>query len=84
MYSIGYLLTDDVGYGEGQRRIDWIMDNRYKRGCSNATYMEKYDGNVAVGDLLTEDPREAALSVLVLKIMFFMTRRICCTNELAV
>ena len=25
--------------------------------------MEKYDGNIAVGDLFTEDPREAALSV---------------------
>jgi len=63
MYSIGYLLTDDVGYEGGQRRIDWIVDNRCKRGCSNATFMEKYNGNIIVGDLFTDDPCEAALSV---------------------
>jgi hypothetical protein len=63
MYSIGNCLADDVGYGEGQRRIDWILDDRYDTGCSNRTFMEKFDGMVAVGDLFTEDPREAALAV---------------------
>ena len=63
MYSIGHCLTDDVGFGGGQRRINWILDTRYEIGCSNRTYMEKYDGMIAVGDLFTEDPCEAALSV---------------------
>jgi hypothetical protein len=63
MATLGYLLTDDVHYGGGQRRIDWILDDRYERGCSNRTFMEKYDGNIAVGDLFTEDPCEAAISV---------------------
>jgi hypothetical protein len=63
MATLGYCLTDDVMYGGGQRRISWILDDRYSHGCSNRTFMEKYDGNVAVGDLFTEDPREAAISV---------------------
>ena len=63
MGSIGYCLTDDGGYGEGKRRIDWIRDDRYKTGCSNRTFMEKHNGMIATGDLFTEDPCEAALSV---------------------
>lgn len=63
MYTIGYCLTDDVGFGEGQRRIDWILDDRYDIGCSNRTFMEKFDGMIGVGDLFTEDPHEAALIV---------------------
>lgn len=63
MATLGYLLTDDVHYGGGKRRIEWILDARYERGCSNRTFMEKYDGNIAVGDLFTEDPCEAAISV---------------------
>jgi len=63
MATIGFLLTDDVLYGGGQRRINWILDDRYSHGCSNRTFMEKYDGNIAVGDLFTDDPREAAFSV---------------------
>jgi len=63
MYTIGYCLTDDVGFGEGQDRINWILDDRYDITSSNRTFMEKYDGMIAVGDLFTEDPREAALSV---------------------
>jgi hypothetical protein len=63
MYTIGYFLTDDVMYAGGKEAIGWILDERYKRTCSNATFMEKYDGNIAVGDLFTEDPCEAAISV---------------------
>lgn len=63
MYTIGYCLTDDISYGRGQKRIDWILDARYETACSNRTFMEKYDGMIAVGDLFTEDPCEAALSV---------------------
>jgi len=63
MATIGFLLTDDVGYGGGFRRLAWISDDRYKRTCSNRTFMEKYDRNIAVGDLFTDDPWEAALSV---------------------
>lgn len=63
MYTIGYCLTDDVGFGGGQRRTNWILDTRNEIGCSNRTFMEKFDGMIAVGDLFTEDPREAALAV---------------------
>ncbi|MBS1986509.1 hypothetical protein JST99_01070 [Candidatus Dependentiae bacterium] len=63
MYSIGHCLTDDVGFAEGQRRIDWILDARYKTACSNRTCMEKNNGMIAVGDLFTDDPCEAALIV---------------------
>ena len=63
MATIGFFLADDVHYGGGQRCIEWILDDRYEVTCSNRTFMEKYDGNIAVGDLFTDDPREAALSV---------------------
>ena len=63
MYSIGHCLTDDVGFCEGHGRIGWILDDRYDITSSNRTFMEKYDGMIATGDLFTEDPREAALSV---------------------
>lgn len=63
MYSIGHCLTDDVGYCEGQDRINWILDDRYDITSSNRTFMEKFDGMVGVGDLFTEDPHEAALIV---------------------
>ncbi len=67
MYSIGHCLTDDVGYRigyrEGQDRINWILDDRYDFTSSNHTFMEKFDGMVGVGDLFTEDPKEAALIV---------------------
>jgi len=63
MYSIGNCLADDVGYCEGHDRIGWILDDRYDITSSNRTFMEKFDGMVAVGDLFTEDPREAALAV---------------------
>ena len=62
MATIGFLLTDDVGYGGGYRRLAWILDDRYERTCSNHTFMEKYNG-ITVGDLFTDDPCEAALSV---------------------
>jgi len=63
MYSVGYCLTDDISYGRGHKRIGWILDDRYDIGSSNRTFMEKFDGMVGVGDLFTEDPKEAALIV---------------------
>jgi hypothetical protein len=63
MYSIGYCLTDDISYGRGYKRIDWILDDRYDTACSNRTFMEKDKEQVIVGDLLTEDSCEAAISV---------------------
>jgi hypothetical protein len=63
MATIGFFLTDDVMYGGGQETIEWILDDRYKRTCSNRTFMKKYDDNIMVGDLFTDNPCEAALSV---------------------
>lgn len=63
MYSIGYCLTDDVSYGGGKRRIDWILDERYDIGCSNHTFMEKDNDKIIVGDLFTQDSSEAAIWV---------------------
>lgn len=63
MYSIGNCLADDISYNRGEDRIGWILDDRYDITSSNRTFMEKFDGMVAVGDLFTEDPREAALAV---------------------
>ena len=62
MATIGFFLTDDVMCGGGQETIEWILDDRYERTCSNHTFIEKYNG-ITVGDLFTEDPNEAALSV---------------------
>jgi hypothetical protein len=61
MYTIGYCLTDDISYARGHKRISWLLDDRYDTASSNRTFMEKFDGMVAVGDLFTEDPREAFL-----------------------
>jgi hypothetical protein len=63
MATIGFFLADDVHYGGGADRIEWILDDRYDITSSNRTFMEKYDGKIGVGDLFTEDPNEAALSV---------------------
>lgn len=63
MYSIGNCLADDISYARGHKRISWLLDDRYDTASSNRTFMEKFDGMVAVGDLFTEDPREAALAV---------------------
>ena len=82
MYSIGHCLTDDVGYCEGQRRIDWILDDRSDIGSSNRTFMEKFDGMIAVEDLFTEDPKEAALIVPILVMIDLLHQwdEVCKTN----
>ena len=61
MYTLGHCLTDDIR--SGSKRIAWILDDRYDITSSNRTFMEKFDGMVGVGELFTEDPKEAALIV---------------------
>lgn len=65
MYSIGHCLPDDVGFLRGHDRIEWILDERYYVTCSNYTFMNKFNGLIATGNLFTEDTREAALTVAI-------------------